>query len=385
MEQIFALDLGTTKFCLATLSPQDPTELDAVCIPASGMKKGMMASFQEAKAGLSELVTEAEHKFSTDIQNVHVGIAGAHLWSRLVTTQIPLDNKPVSKQQIQLLEKQIPDNISLNLQVLHQIPTAYQVDQRPPVSNPIGLTGKVLQANYLLIGADSVYSRDIINLCNESGLRVKALFAEPFASAQATLNPEACHSGITIADIGGGTTDGICFKRGLPIGCFTINVGGEIITNDLVIGLGISKSEAEFLKHNFGIATSDLETQVTTVHKDLLQVQCEDIKRILQPRVQELAELIDKERIRLGVDQESGLFLTGGGADLKGICNTFEETLQIKVSKTRPSRLSTAHSGKYATSIGLLSLAQSIQQPTKKTSFLSKYAKQFFEFIREIS
>ncbi|MFK7873089.1 MAG: cell division protein FtsA [Oligoflexales bacterium] len=385
MEQLFALDLGTTKFCLATLNPAQPDEIDTVCIPAAGMKRGMVASYQETKKALLELISTAEEKFATDISTVHVGIAGAHLWSRKIESQVHLNHHTVNLEHIYKLKSQIPSKLSSGHQILHQIPMHYQVDQRPEVLEPQGLSGQFLHGQFLLIGSDFVYARDVIQLCNDCGLRVKALFAEPYASAQSTVHQTASETGVTVADIGGGTTDGICFRGGKPIGCFTINVGGEIITNDLAIGLGVSKSEAEHLKHTFGVLDTNIETQVSTIHNDLKHIKASDIQKILKPRLEELSHLILQQRLRLGVDPETGLFLTGGGADLKGLPQLMENQLNIHVSRVRPTQAKEHHTGKLATSIGLLSLAQLSTTTKKNSSKLSYYAKQFFDFIKELS
>ena len=94
---------------------------------------------------------------------------------------------------------------------------------------------------------------NIINLCNSVGLKIRNL-VEPFASAAVILNQSAKDCGMIIADIGGGTTDGIIFKSGDPVKVFTINIGGKITTNDIAVGLGIPFNSAEAMKKSFGLS-----------------------------------------------------------------------------------------------------------------------------------
>ena len=106
---------------------------------------------------------------------------------------------------------------------------------------------------FFLIDADKFYLKDIVDVCNESGLQVQRLYSEPFASASVTVPDAYKQLGVALADIGGGTTDGIVFKGGRPVGAFTVNVAGKLMTSDLAIGLSISPEEAEKIKIRFGI------------------------------------------------------------------------------------------------------------------------------------
>ena len=59
LKNLYALDLGTTKFCLATLR-ETPTGPDlrrrTVSVPAEGMRRGMLANIEQAKAALKQLL-----------------------------------------------------------------------------------------------------------------------------------------------------------------------------------------------------------------------------------------------------------------------------------------------------------------------------------------
>ena len=76
-------------------------------------------------------------------------------------------------------------------------------------------------------------------LCNLCGLEVVQLYSEPFASASVTVDDELKQMGVAIADIGGGTTDGIVFQNGRPVDIFTINIAGTLMTRDIAVGLNM--------------------------------------------------------------------------------------------------------------------------------------------------
>ena len=62
---LFALDLGTTKFCLAALLWQgDKHSLEVIDIPADGMHRGMVADVSRAERCLGELIDKAEKRLN---------------------------------------------------------------------------------------------------------------------------------------------------------------------------------------------------------------------------------------------------------------------------------------------------------------------------------
>src|SRR5262245_48295724 len=111
LRNLVALDFGTTKFCLATVR-QAPSEaqkgagglaVETVSIPAEGMRRGMVANIQQAKAALRDLLEQAEKQFGLDIDRVVVGVAGSHLASRIVTESCDVAGDAVESKDLKTL------------------------------------------------------------------------------------------------------------------------------------------------------------------------------------------------------------------------------------------------------------------------------------------
>ena len=76
-ENLFALDLGTTKFSIASFMPTASTGhhgIYTVSQRAEGMHRGMLANLKEAEACLSDLIQVAQRKFNTSIDKVVLGV-----------------------------------------------------------------------------------------------------------------------------------------------------------------------------------------------------------------------------------------------------------------------------------------------------------------------
>ena len=86
--KVYALDLGTTKFCLATALEKNneaPPSIHFITVPANGMRRGMLENFEQAQQSLNNLIESAETKLQTQITQTVVGIAGSHLTSRIAS------------------------------------------------------------------------------------------------------------------------------------------------------------------------------------------------------------------------------------------------------------------------------------------------------------
>lgn len=410
MKDVYALDLGTTKFCLAAMresaNPEDGGwKVDTISVHADGMRRGMVSNIEQARVALDQLIAQAERTLSTDIRRVVVGIAGSHLKGRSVSVQCRLENGLVSvKETSSLTEMAERDHAGEGRELLHTIPLGYSVDGRPSIENPVGLHGKTLEGQYFLIDADQGYLKDVLGVCNAAGLQVLRFYSEPVASASVTVPDRLKENGIAMADIGGGTTDGIVFRGGRPVAIFTINIAGKLMTSDLAIGLGIPPSEAEKAKIHFGISpqVSGDHHHVLSLHGETHKIGPKEMKTILLPRVHELGSMIAKSLLPFKGTLASGLFLTGGGSEVRGLPEYFQAKMGIPVFKAKPTLPELDGSGstdnksskkfdqptQLATVLGLINLEIGRigdQEKYRQTTWSSRYLGPILNWLKELA
>ena len=73
--------------------------------------------------------------------------------------------------------------------------------------------------------------------------------------------PEEKHIGVILLDIGGGTTDIAVYVGGGAIHSGTMPIGGNILTNDIALGLKTKFAEAESVKRTYGMRRSRARTK----------------------------------------------------------------------------------------------------------------------------
>lgn len=383
MNDVFALDLGTTKFCLAV--HRRDKKFDLCLLPAGGVKKGMLADFSAAKWVLLELVDLAEKKFHTRIKTVTVGITGNHLRYYRSFAQHKVTGQRITSETVKLLATQAKQSVQRDKrEILHLIPLRYRIDNREWLNNPLGFSGEVLEAEFFTIDSDRHYLQDVLHLCNDSGLEVKKFTAESIASASVTLTDNEKEMGVALVDIGGGTADGIVFINGVPHHSFSIAIAGSLATQDLSYGLNISQQDAELVKQHFGLMTSDLKKSldIFNLQREKINITWRNVYPILAPRIDEFASLLQRELLPFNRLLRGGIALTGGGAQLLELAGYLKEHLQINTYKIVPKfDVSNSFNLKYATVLGLLNIADNRQRDLKSPGYL----RSLLSWVRELS
>ncbi len=396
VNHINAIDLGTTKFCVATLSQtHGQTSLKVVDVPAAGMRRGMLSDFTLAKEALGQLIVKAESELQIDIRKVVIGVAGSHLQGRIEQREISIRDPYINGSHIDLLSNlvlqqgQVPQR-----EILHCIPICFSIDNREPIQNPLNFTGQKLMGKFFVIDSDRNYLKDLIRLCNICGLEVVQLYSEPFASASVIVDDKLKHLGIVVADIGGGTTDGIVFQNGRPVDIFTINIAGSLMTKDISLGLNLDLHSAQTLKETYGLATNYgmASPAIKDIHGNSQRIENKDIAAILGPRVSELgAHLANNLRMYKGF-LGGGILFTGGGSSLQGLEQFLSQRFQVNVRRARPDLKILSkpdqYPGRYATVIGLLNLEigrMNLKLNRNANSWPKKYFSQFFNWVKELA
>lgn len=395
--QVTALDLGTTKFCLATIDWRKkitPHPVKTVSVDADGMRRGMLSDFSLARTALATLFNMAEKEGIFPPSQVAVGIAGSHLKSDHIHYKKSFSQRKINKA---LLRELCTEASSLqnapDLVTLHTVPVLYRPGGREWIENPLDFQCNSIEVKFFRISADRHYVSDIITLCNQVGIEISSVYAEPWASAEVSLSHNQKSNGVILADIGGGTTDGIIFHEDRPVKLFTINIGGVLMTRDLSIGLRIPLQEAEQIKFKQGLINLKHQTSGRAITPDI----------VLRSRIRELANFLSQEIKLYPHPFQNEIVLTGGGSGVPGLIDEFKNILNSNIKIISPrlekqaSRISGLPEGeflhlkypKYATVSGMLVLEMKkilLSQEVKSYHYHSgKFFRYLCNWIRELS
>jgi cell division protein FtsA len=208
-------------------------------------------------------------------------------------------------------------------------------------------------------------AQNIIKCASKAGLEVQDIVLQQLASSEATLTPEEKELGCILVDVGGGTTDVAVFVDGSIYHTAVLAVGGDLLTNDIAIGLRTPQPEAESLKRKYGCALAsmtrpDEKIEVPSVGGRRPRVLTrQTLCEIIQPRLEELFSLVDREVRRAGYASRvnGGVVVTGGASIMEGVPELAEQIFDMPVRRGIPRGVGgltdVISNPMYATGVGL--------------------------------
>jgi cell division protein FtsA len=336
-----------------------------------GVLRGVVSNIEKTVNAIAEAVGYAERAARIKANIVHVGIAGQHIKSLQHRGILTRDNEYLEISQRDI-DKLINDMYKLVLppgdKILHVIPQEYTVDNEQGITDPIGMSGVRLEANFHIITGQISASNNIYRCVEKAGLKVNDMTLEPIASAIAVLSDEEKEAGIALVDIGGGTTDVTIFHEGIIRHTAVIPFGGNVITNDIKEGCAVMQHQAEQLKVKFGSALSDevYDNRIITIPglkgRDYKEISEKNLARIIQARMEEILDYVVWEIRRSGFERKliGGIVLTGGGSLLRFLDKLCEyhtgmaTRVGLPIEHLAHGYAEQVHSPVFSTAIGLL-------------------------------
>lgn len=370
-ETIAGLDIGTTKTC-AVVAASGPDGLEIIGIgeaPSLGMRKGVVTDLEETVKAIEAATEKAERMAGVHISHVYVGVTGEHIQStnnRGVVAVSGDEREVVPADVRRVVDASKIINLAADRQIIHALPRQFTVDGQDGVTDPIGMSGGRLEVDTHIVTGGSTFIANVLKCVHRAGLEPAGIVFEPLASSAAALLPEEKHVGCILLDVGGGTTDIAVFAGGGVVHTATIPVGGNILTNDIALGLKTTFAEAENVKRTYGSGLIRADEPDLTFHVKTLdgrstrEVTSSQLRAIVVPRVLETFRLAKANIVeRLARDQVlSEVVLTGGGAHLRGIETTAAEIfglpVRIGVPATVAGLTDAVKQPEYATAIGLV-------------------------------
>jgi cell division protein FtsA len=374
---IAALDIGTTKICcfIARVAADAPQVLGIGHQIARGVRNGTIVDLEAAGASIVNAVHAAEEMADETIQQVVTNLSGGFFGSRIVKAEIGIAGREITDGEMQwVLEQGYLMREPGDRHVIHSVPVAFSIDDSRGIRDPRGMFGQRLGVNMHVVTASATAVRNHGSAIGRSHLEVEALVVSPYAAGLACLVEDEMALGVTVIDMGGGTTTIGVFFDGNLIHADYVPVGGSHVTNDIARGLSTPVAHAERMKALFGSAISSSTDERETIA--VPQVGEEDeghvnhvpkslLVGIIAPRIEETFELVRNRLEASGFDKVAGrrVVLTGGACQLHGVREFAGLILDKQVRVGRPLRvagLAEATGGPaFSTTVGLLHFALS--------------------------
>lgn len=376
-EIVVGLDIGTHKICtiVGEVRADDIYVLGVGIEPSQGMKKGVVNDVQALIAAIAASAHKAEKTSGYQIRRAFVSVAGSHIASLTSRGMTPINgSRSVQEEDLErAMEAARAIAIPHNREVLHVVPRSYTLDGQEGIRHPLGMHAFRLEVDAHIITAASTSLANLEQATEGAGIYVDRFILNPLAAGDAILTPQERESGVVVIDIGGGTTDLAIYVEGTVWHTAVLPVGGDHITQDITYWMHVPFDLAEDVKIKHGHArqkdVNELETFIVEPFGDSMpqEISRRDLAMVIEARVEEMLEMIQKEIKRSGYDGllRAGAVLTGGSSQIAGMKELAADTLRCPVRMAKPERLTgmadILKNPSYSTSVGLLRMGLEIE------------------------
>ena len=367
---IVGLDIGTSKIVVIAAEVTSDGEFEIIGMgshPSSGLKKGVVANIETTVNAIQRALEEVELMADCKIHDVYTGVAGNHIKSFNSHGMVAIKDREVSELDVErVMETAKAVNIPANQQVLHILNQEFIIDGQEDVREPIGMNGIRLEVKVHIVTGSISAVQNIMKCVRRCGLEVGDVVLQPLASSMAVLSEDEKDLGVCLVDIGGGTTDIAVFTQGAIRHTAVIPIAGDQVTNDIAMALRTPTKDAEDIKCRYGCALKGMADSREMIEvlgvgeRGTRQLSRQTLAEVIEPRVEELYLLVQKELRRSGFEEllSSGIVITGGSSSLLGMVELGEEIFHMPVRLGLPlycgSLAEVVRTPRFSTGVGLI-------------------------------
>ncbi|SMC07669.1 cell division protein FtsA [Sulfobacillus thermosulfidooxidans DSM 9293] len=325
---MLALDVGTTKVSALVAEAKTDGELAVLGIaatPVVGMRRGLVFEVERVALAIRDAANRANSMAGTELTQAAVAINGEHLTLTPGQGKIALKTGVIREEDLQhVMAKASHVSLGNDREVIRVIRRGIAVDGFRGVVDPVGMVAHTMEADVFVVSGLNTVIRNLRHVVNMAGLNVLNFVPAPEASANAVLSDDEKQVGVVHLDVGGGTTGVSVYRGGHLQYLGVVPLGGESITSDLSVGLGVVATQAERLKLEHAAVGSEREgtLEVRAVSGQAVKlIPIKELQEIVAARIDEWTDYVEKQlqKIEWTKGPAAGVVMTGGGALLKGL------------------------------------------------------------------
>ncbi len=340
---IVSLDIGTSKIrvIIGEISNGAINIIGVGSADSDGIRKGAIVDIDQTVQSIRNAVDHAERMVGIGISEVYVGITGNHiaLQSNHGVVAVSNEDREIGEEDIErVLQAAKVVALPPEREIIGLVPKQFLVDGLSGIQDPRGMIGVRLEVECTIITGTKAAIHNLMRCVEKAGLKISGLILMSLASGMMALTKDEKQMGTVLADIGAGSTTLAIFEGGSLSAVSTLPIGGDYVTSDICYGLKTQTEHAEKIKLKYGCARIDdaAEDQKFKVMRVGSNMEKEfsqfDLANIIEPRMQEIFQMIRQEVKRLGYhDKINGYVLTGGSVSLPSVLPLAQIELESNV------------------------------------------------------
>ena len=218
-----------------------------------GVKAGVIVDLAQAEECVRGVIAQAERMAGVTLESVLVSVSCGRLLSHTVTASADIAGNHVTPRDVARLMAGARAYVERDGRtLLHLNRKTTQLDGAMSGSDAVGMAARLMTSKIHAVSADEAPIRNLRMVLERCHIRVSGLVPAPMASALAVTTEDERQLGVTVIDIGSGTTKLAKFSGGQFEHIRSVPIGSGLITSDIARALHTPLIEAERIKTLYG-------------------------------------------------------------------------------------------------------------------------------------
>ncbi len=343
------LDIGSYKVKASLNRVVDAQTLELLAVNEAetrGLAAASINDISEFSSSVSAAVGGVIRKTKVKVRDVHLGLGGEFIETRPGRALLPLverGNKIVTVRDLDHARQQARMlGVRLDEEVICDLVQQFKVDDVNIAFNPVGLYGRKLEVETLLVLADITRLRNLTKGVQQAGFEVNDVHFNGWTATELMLDKRQRHDGCVFVDLGARTTMILVFKEGLLKHFRKVAVGGELLTQHIAAKLNIPFALAEDIKKSYGRAfdgVSAENSEEILIKKDqgFVPLKRQLLIMAIEEDIKAITANICGAAVASGHEAQlkAGVVVVGGGALLSGLMERIERDTHMPVALGR--------------------------------------------------
>ena len=345
---IIDLDSENIK-CVIFKNYSDGTSevLSSSLIRSQGIKNSKIINLSKASDSIRRCINETEKKGKVSLKKINVVLEQPDFLCTKLSKSRKIGGAKIQNEDIEFLLKEAKKQIILNdstQSIIHIFNHNYVVDGKKFSEEPINIYADFLTHELTFVTLPLNNLKNINQAFLDCDLEVDRLMSSTFSLGSKLLNNNQLETGSILIEFGFEKVSIGIFKKLALVNSSTFSVGANYITKDISKVCSLSLEESEVIRNsiNFSLVDNSQVFDKNDYLKEIFfktssyrKVSKSLILKIIESRLNEILEIIQKKLTEMGVDLNSknDICIAGKYSNLLNIEKYWSNFFKVDIKK----------------------------------------------------
>ncbi len=306
--------------------------LAASCVPAKGIKKGLITDVSEAKECIHLAFSKAEAMLGFKLNKAIAIIPSYYSDFKMIKGSVKFPSHKVTGDDVvSVLQESMKNEELATKEMLTIIPIDFTIDEGY-IKDPLGKESTTLATRAVMVSTPKKNIYSVIGVLSSIGVETVDISLGCIGDIYALKNEEVEDDLCAVVNIGYEKTEVSLYNKGIIVKHNVVNMGSKNVDHDIAYMYKLDLDTARLLKETFASATRNSASlneikEVKNKLNEEIKINQYEVSEIVGSRLDELLTSVKQELNDLSQHSPKYIFVTGGITNMLNFAQICREKL----------------------------------------------------------